>query len=300
MTMPRGRTALVTVLAVAAPLGLAHAQQKTPPPPRPATVSPGAVPAAPIAAPRATAPAPQGFSVVLVLGDLQATGGTDDVPPAARKALADMRDFLPFKSYRLLDAAWLLCCSYDTRRPGRSQRYPEAGAELVRQVLRGPDEQEFELQLATSRAENSRVFVKFALETGAEAEPPAAAVAEQAQLARQLADLQDKRNYLMQQLQAQREKVDVGIAAGTDIPKLELEVRSIQRRMEELETRQAKAGTARTARAKTLAPRQKIIDTSFTMDVGETVVVGTSRLKGGNRALIALLTAVAPRAERRE
>jgi hypothetical protein len=37
---------------------------------------------------------------------------------------------------------------------------------------------------------------------------------------------------------------------------------------------------------------RSIIDTSFTMDVGETVVVGTSRLAGGDKALIALLTAV--------
>ena len=42
-----------------------------------------------------------------------------------------------------------------------------------------------------------------------------------------------------------------------------------------------------------MTPRRAIIDTSFTMDVGETVVVGTSRLKG-DKALIALLTAVAP------
>ena len=35
-----------------------------------------------------------------------------------------------------------------------------------------------------------------------------------------------------------------------------------------------------------------MIDTSFTMDVGETVVVGTSRIAGGDKALIALLTAV--------
>ena len=40
------------------------------------------------------------------------------------------------------------------------------------------------------------------------------------------------------------------------------------------------------------AGAKAIIDTSFRMDVGETVVVGTSGLKGGNRALIALLTAV--------
>jgi hypothetical protein len=35
-----------------------------------------------------------------------------------------------------------------------------------------------------------------------------------------------------------------------------------------------------------------VIDTSFQMTTTETVVVGTSRLKGGSRALIALLTAV--------
>ena len=34
-----------------------------------------------------------------------------------------------------------------------------------------------------------------------------------------------------------------------------------------------------------------VIDTSFRMDDGETVVVGTSRVKGGSKALIALLTA---------
>jgi hypothetical protein len=35
-----------------------------------------------------------------------------------------------------------------------------------------------------------------------------------------------------------------------------------------------------------------IISTGFTMQIGETVVVGTSRLRGGDKALIALLTAV--------
>jgi hypothetical protein len=35
-----------------------------------------------------------------------------------------------------------------------------------------------------------------------------------------------------------------------------------------------------------------VIDTTFEMDIGETVVVGTSRVRGGDKALIALLTAV--------
>jgi hypothetical protein len=41
-----------------------------------------------------------------------------------------------------------------------------------------------------------------------------------------------------------------------------------------------------------------IMNTSFTMDVGETVVVGTSRLSGNSKALITLLTAVPSRSAR--
>ena len=65
---------------------------------------------------------------------------------------------------------------------------------------------------------------------------------------------------------------------------------------------QARGGKQRKPGARGLTPNhpdrvaalksRSIIDTSFTMDVGETVVVGTSRLAGGDKALIALLTAV--------
>jgi hypothetical protein len=37
-----------------------------------------------------------------------------------------------------------------------------------------------------------------------------------------------------------------------------------------------------------------VIDTSFRMEEGETVVVGSSGVKGTKRALIALLTATVP------
>src|SRR5262245_9746839 len=76
---------------------------------------------------------PQGFSVILVVGDLQGTPGDGDVPPAARQALNDMKDFLPYKSYKLLDAAWIL--SSFTRSTTR---------------LRGPEEREFEIDIAAS------------------------------------------------------------------------------------------------------------------------------------------------------
>src|SRR4029077_2488305 len=51
----------------------------------------------------------RGFSVVLLLGETQSAGGGDGLPPAPalRKALADVRDFLPYKSYRVLDTQWL-------------------------------------------------------------------------------------------------------------------------------------------------------------------------------------------------
>ena len=39
------------------------------------------------------------------------------------------------------------------------------------------------------------------------------------------------------------------------------------------------------------APRD-VISTSFTVDVGETIVVGTSKLDGGDRALLVLLTVI--------
>jgi hypothetical protein len=40
----------------------------------------------------------QGFNIVLLVGESQSSGPSiEDVPAAARKALADMKEFLPFK-----------------------------------------------------------------------------------------------------------------------------------------------------------------------------------------------------------
>ena len=68
-------------------------------------------------------------------------------------------------------------------------------------------------------------------------------------------------------------------AANADVIALEKQVKDA-----------ALAETEAQKRAQTSAGRA-IIDTSFTMDLGETVVVGTSRLQG-DKALIVLLTAV--------
>ena len=63
--------------------------------------------------------------------------------------------------------------------------------------------------------------------------------------------------------------------------------------MQELERTLAARRDESARRTFAAVGRRPVIDTSFTMDIGETVVVGTSRLKG-DKALIALLTAVAP------
>jgi hypothetical protein len=313
------QSALVSTLVVllgASPV-FAQATAQPQPPPRPA---PSQAPAAEAPTP---APAgqsrrsnnertvlPQGFSVVLVLGDIQSVTTPDDVPPAARKALNDMKEFLPFKSYKLLDAAWLMCCGQDPRPSNLSRNHPAmlSGRSSVTQMLRGPEEREYELELTTARTEGSRVFVKFTLSgsggsaeiAGAEATPAATV----RNINRRIADLKDTRTMLDKQLQDMRKKVEVGVAPGTDIPKTELEIRRLDREIEELNTRlaEAQAGRSTTPRASVdYARRTTIIDTGFSMDVGETVVVGTSRLKGGSKALIALLTAVPPRpAERKE
>ena len=89
-----------------------------------------ATPAPP--APHAARATPQGFSVVLVVGDLQGSGGEDDVPMAARRALADMKDFLPYKSYKLVDAAWIVGTTHTISR------------------LRGPEDRDYELEITTT------------------------------------------------------------------------------------------------------------------------------------------------------
>jgi hypothetical protein len=306
-----GLYAAIAMLLAGSPAG---AQQATPPPGRtlPAQAAPPTGTPPPIALPSGQrrperGMAPQGFSVVLVLGDIQGTATPDDVPAAARRALVDMREFLPFKSYKLLDAAWVMCCGLDGRpgaRGGSTPTSPSTGA--VSQLLRGPDDQEYELKLFTSRGDGSQVFVRFTLFGGAALSETTAASSTQTarQIARKIDDLKDRHAFLEKQIQETKKKVDVGITSGSEIPKLELELRRIEREVAELVTQATESRNARASArpAAESSPRNTVIDTNFAMSVGETVVVGTSRLKGGSRALIALLTAVPPRSatERRE
>jgi hypothetical protein len=215
---------------------------------------------------RATMPAPQGFSVVLVLGEMQGTGAAENVPPAARKALADMKDFLPYKTYRLLDTQWTLCC-------GRS---------AIATRLRGDEQDYYDLELEPNRTETSgKWYVRFSLRNA-----PAGGSLAAAQPA-----TDDNRMAILTQ---QRAEVEAQIRNlkqryNDNHP----EVQKARAQLAEIERQQAQLRADTTRRRAMVRPvNRTVIDTSFTMDIGETVVVGTSRLQG-DKALIALLTAVA-------
>lgn len=224
---------------------------------------------------------PQGFSVVLVLADLTASGAQDDVPPAARQALADMKDFLPYKSYKLLDAAWLL----------------GQGSMSVR--LRGPEEQEYDLRLVASpqSSRTGQVSVQFSLRDPstyeyaleavhqAQAEVRSQASARAFEARRRQEELTGLRN----ELRRLREKQDEAKAR-----EIEAKIREVEKAVAD----ERRVSVRATSPRKFSSSTRGIIDTSFMMDVGETVVVGTSRLKGNSRALIALLTAVPPKKSR--
>lgn len=79
--------------------------------PEPATPAPAAVlatPAPPVTAPMARrADRTYTFQVVLLEADNTTPGVVENVPARAQKALKDLQDFLPYKSYHLVDMAWL-------------------------------------------------------------------------------------------------------------------------------------------------------------------------------------------------
>jgi hypothetical protein len=226
----------------------------------------------------------QGFSIVLLLGDMQPLGDLQDtVPAAARRALADMRDFLPYKGYKLLDTQWTLCCS--SSHPAITR-------------LRGVDEQEYELELRSAMVGASALSVRFLLREsdgplkrlagdsgGAKAGAAAAAHAAQAaDVNREILALEREELDLRMRAEQMRDQVKVGVKDKTELTRVEGQLEKVRRRILELK-RQMTASTY------VKADGRVVIDTSFRMDAGESVVVGTSRLKGGSRALIAILTA---------
>jgi hypothetical protein len=211
----------------------------------------------------------QGFGIVLVLGDVQDGGTSDNVPAAARAALADLKDFLPYRSYRVLDTAWLLASSMNRQ--------------AVTSRLRGPDEQEYEVVLDRLALPPSSLQVHYVMrEPDSNAERRADAAHREAQLKAEMLQLSASRAALESQMK--KAQSDPG------------EMNALRQRISEMEI----AIETRQNQLRSPIGGSTLIDTTFTMSLGETVVVGTSRMRGGNKALIVLLTAATRGARPRE
>jgi hypothetical protein len=216
-------------------------------------------------------------TIVLVEGSLE-PGAASELPPAAQKALDDMKDFLPFKSFRLVDGASMVNVPGFVR-----ERFDST----IR--LRGST---YDYEIATSaKAEQSRVQLQFVLrQLGSELTPEGREGAERI--------TQDLRNALRAELERHRgleaQMTVLADRLGDRHPDMERQRQLIKQsasRIRSLEARIQEAARGpfmtRTTEPVTL------IDTILTMRLGETVAVGTSRL-GGGKALIALVTALPP------
>jgi hypothetical protein len=212
-----------------------------------------------------------GFSIVLVLGDVQDGATSDNIPVAARAALADLKDFLPYRSYRVLDTAWVLASA--------------ATRQAVSSRLQGPEEQDYEIMLDRTPVGASSLQIQFEMrEPDGNAERRAAVADREAAVRAELEQLISAHAVLEKQLrraEAAQNRGDVdAIRQRLADNELALETRQLQRR-------HAPSGAT-------------LINTSFNMSLGETVVVGTSRMRGGSKALIVLLTAATRGAKPRE
>jgi len=208
----------------------------------------------------------RGFSVALVIGDLTGASTADNLPAGAKKALSDMRDFLPYKSYRLLDTHWILCCS--------SHQASVAGR------LHGSEEDEYSFQIyARPTSESAELAITFSLrESGSTADQAVTNVVT-AERARRNSELAREYQELEQRYAEGRAKHG---ESHPDQLKLRAELEAARRKFQEIERGSMSRTTTRSTRP--------VLDSTFNMKVGETVVIGTSRLKG-DKALIALLTA---------
>lgn len=258
-----------------------------------------------------------GYSVVLVIGDMTAGSAAETVPPAARKALTDMQAFLPYKRYQLLDAAWMVCCgSFRSGLSGRV-RGPENGEYAYSiDTLNSTDDAKLTVRfsmrdatvgtvpvVATGRVSSSSSSSSSsgggrgsARGSAGSASRNAEAdvrndlriVSETARLelhSRLLYDAIKERDHAELALRTTKEaKTDSHPQVVAATARLSL----AQRRVDDLQ-HSAQGGGVGGGGGRDSSGRS-IMDSTFSIALGETVVIGTSRLKG-DQALIALLTA---------
>ena len=189
---------------------------------------------APVAAQRASAAASErahtpaalgirGFSVVLVVGSMQGTGASENVPEAARKALTDMKDFLPYKRYQLLDAAWMLCCGN-----------PISGR------VRGPDARDFLYSIDTLTVADNKLNLRFSMREIQDLAPSARAGQQMSDVARLeqqrlLYEAIKERDDADIQYRSAKKKFDVGAVGGSEMETAASHLRHAEERVAELQ-----------------------------------------------------------------
>ena len=216
------------------------------------------------------APNVHAFSVTLVLGDMQGALTPDNLPVGARKALADMRDFLPYKSYRLLDTQWILCCGSSKVGAGVSGRL--RGVSQIEGSI-GATVPVYGFSVTVLDVAGTQLSIRFVLNDG-HADKYVSKMEEEAVIA------------LMQTKQEQEAVATILAQTRKQYKADHPSVKELENRLQMLEAQTQNLSSMRGGSAK-----GAVIDSRFSMDLGETVVIGTSSLKG-EKALIALLTAV--------
>ena len=164
-------------------------------------------------------PRTQVFQVVLLAASGKTGRPAPELSASAQKALADLQGFLPYKSYEVLDTAWI-----------RTTQDDVAEGRVV--GLRGAS---YQMQLrfrVTGAAEEGQLFIDAF------------------------------------QLRSEPTMFQTPAKEGTG------------------------SGTPAAAPVPTPRPARDLISTSFGLKVGETIVVGASKVDGAEDALVVLLTAV--------
>jgi hypothetical protein len=203
------------------------------------------------AAPALAQAGQRGFSVVLVLGETQGSAGGESTlpPPAVRKALTDVKDFLPYKSYRVLETGWV------------------AGSKGGTTRLRGGDDQEYDVKIVADELYPNPIKPREGmLNVVFELQEPGAPASSSEEFARSMA---------VNGMEQQRANAQANM-----------------NRVGENEKKQLREEIARLDKSIRMARARRLIDSRFEMKIGETVVVGTSKLGGGEKGLVVLLTAV--------
>ena len=222
----------------------------------------------------------QGFNIVLLVGETASSGSSiEEVPPAARKALADMREFLPYKQYRVLDSHWTSCCVMPMSAPlsGRLQGVIGTGGDTAGSVRLLPRTFGYTLNVTP---DSGRLAVRFTMRqddgSGRGGFATRSDGSREVELRREIEEMQRQRDALEDRKGSPANSPDAA-ASEKRSQQLRERIAVMQR---ELESRHATE----------MSTSRAIVDSAFMMDTGETVVVGTSRL-GGDKALIALVTA---------